>query len=311
MKTCILFPGQGAQYSGMGRDLFEASAKVKELFVIASETTNLDTQKLLFEASEEELKETDKTQVAVTLMNLAAATVLEEHGIVPDGCAGFSLGEYSALCIAGIIEVKDLFPLVKMRGEFMEKASRNADTAGGNAGMAAVIGLAYDIAFQSLEQLHRSDVFIANHTSPVQVVLAGTQEGLAAGAEAVKAAGARRVIPLKVSGPFHTPLLQSAQEELEGLLSGITFRDPGKTVYSNVTGGRITSADEAKHLCVQQVTSSVLWVKEEQAIQADGYARYIEAGPGTVLKGLWKAFTDTSECRSAGKMEEIVQISEG
>jgi len=295
----------------MAKDLYESSNSVKELFEIASETAKMDTKRLLFEATEDELKETDKTQVAVTLANLSAAMVLTERGFLASGCAGFSLGEYAALCHAGIIPVADIFPLVKARGEFMEQASRAADTAAGKAGMTAIIGLSYDAAFAALGAAARADVYIANHTSPVQVVLAGTQEGLAAGGEALKAAGAKRVIPLKVSGPFHTPLLKSAQEKLSVYLQNISFGKPSITVYSNVTGKAIADEVEAKKLCVAQVTSPVLWVKEEAAILADNYGRYVEAGPGTVLKGLWKAFTEKVPCVGAGKLEDINQISGG
>ena len=143
MKTCFLFPGQGAQYPGMGKDLWDASDKVKELFRQASDASGMDLTRLLFEGSEEELKATDKTQVAVTLVNVAASLACRERGLEPAGFAGFSLGEYTALYEAGVLRLEDLFPIVKTRGLLMEKASRGADTAGGRAGMAAVIGLGY------------------------------------------------------------------------------------------------------------------------------------------------------------------------
>ncbi len=311
MKTCFLFPGQGAQYPGMGKDLWEASPKVKELFEIASETSKMDMQRLLFEGSDAELRETDKTQVAVTLVSLAAGAILKEKGIEADGCAGFSLGEYAALCEAGIIAVRDIFPLVKARGEFMERASRALDTGKGKAGMTAVVGCTWEQGSELMTKLGRQDVFLSNHTSPSQIVIGGTAEGLANAEDAFDAAGFRRLVPLKVSGPFHTPLIKPAQDDLRGLLDGYTFSDPVKAVYANVTGERITSGDQAKQLCVEQVVSTVRWVKEEETILGDGYERFLETGPGTVLRGLWKGFTTRIACMSAGKLEDIEKILEG
>jgi [acyl-carrier-protein] S-malonyltransferase len=307
VKTCFLFPGQGAQYPGMGKDLWDASDKVKELFRQASDSSGMELTRLLFEGSEEELKATDKTQVAVTLVNVAAGLACREKGIEPSGFAGFSLGEYTALYEAGVIRLEDLFPIVKTRGLLMEKASRGADTPGGRAGMAAVIGLGYPEAQAALETLNSGEVCLANYSSPSQVVLSGTAEGLAKAEAAFKAAGAKRFIVLKVSGPFHSPLLEEARRGLEEALAGYAFADPRMPVYSNVTGKRIASGAEARQLCVRQVVSTVRWVDEEQSILADGFQRCLEVGPGSVLAGLWKAFSKDVPCLPAGKQEEIVK----
>jgi [acyl-carrier-protein] S-malonyltransferase len=309
VKTCFLFPGQGAQYPGMGKDLWDASDKVKELFRRASDASGMDLQRLLFEGSEEELKATDKTQVAVTLASVAASLACRERGLEPAGFAGFSLGEYTALYEAGVLRLEDLFPIVKTRGILMEKASRAADTPGGRSGMAAVIGLGYPEAVKALEPLKGSQVSLANHSSPSQVVLSGTAEGLSAAEAAFKAAGARRFIVLKVSGPFHSPLLEEARRGLEEALAKVTFTDPRSPVYSNVTGKRIGSGEEARQLCVRQVVSTVRWVDEESSILADGFQRCLEVGPGTVLGGLWKAFSKDVPCLPAGKQAEISAIS--
>ncbi len=310
MKTCFLFPGQGAQYPGMGKDLWEASDKVKELFRQASEASGMDLKGLLFEGSEEELKATDKTQVAVTLANVAASLACRERGLEPAGFAGFSLGEYTALYEAGVLRLEDLFPIVKTRGTLMEKASRAADTAGGRAGMAAVLGLGYAEAVKALQAFQPGQVCLANYSSPSQVVLSGTAEGLSAAEAAFKAAGAKRFIVLKVSGPFHSPLLEQARRGLEEALAAVPFADPRAPVYSNVTGKRIASGEEARRLCVQQVVSTVRWVDEEGSILADGFQRCLEAGPGTVLGGLWKAFSKDVPCLPAGKQAEIAAIQE-
>lgn len=321
MKTCFLFPGQGAQYQGMARDLWESSARVKELFEQASEATSMDLKNLLFEGSEEELKATDKTQVAVTLASQAARYILKERGIESDGCGGFSLGEYSALFDAGVIELADLFKIVKARGELMERASRNLDeqksapegeagegSFGGKAGMAAVIGLQYDDALAVMKNLEGEDVCLANYSSPIQIVLSGTSSGLEKARPLFEEAGAMRFIPLKVSGPFHSTLLEEARAGLQEVLAGFTFKNPVKPVYANVSGKVIETGEEAKDLCVRQVVSTVLWVEEEQSILDDGYERFLEVGPGSVLSGLWKSFNRKIRCKPAGKLEDIEKI---
>lgn len=308
MRTCFLFPGQGAQYPGMGKDFFEASEEVRRLFEAASEATEKDVEKLLFEGTEEELRATDNTQIAVTVVNCSSSIVLGERGVRADGAAGFSLGEYTALWEAGVLTTEDLFGVVKNRGAIMERESRKADTAGGPAGMAAVIGLSYDEAMEVLEGLKGAQVYLANYSSPIQLVLAGTAEGLEKAESAFDAAGAMKYVRLKVSGPFHSPLLQSARDEFEKFLSDITFNDPLKPVYANVTGRMITSGLEAKTLCAEQIVSPVRWVDEEQTLLQDGYERYLETGPGSVLSGLWKSFYKKIRCKKAGTAADIDEI---
>jgi [acyl-carrier-protein] S-malonyltransferase len=298
----------------MGKDLWELSDGVKELFDLASEATGMHLQRLLFEGTEEELKATDKTQVAVTLVNVAASRVCQEKGIVPEGFAGFSLGEYAALYEAGVLEVRDLFPIVKARGELMERASRSLDKdtgADGQAGMAAVLGMAFPEARKVLEGLKGHDVYLANYSSPQQIVLAGTAAGLQTAEGAFKEAGCRRYVVLRVSGPFHSPLLEEAGKGLQEVLAGYRFSDPRKPVYSNVSGRRITSGDDAREFCVRQVVSTVWWVDEEQSLLDDGFDRCLEVGPGSVLGGLWKSFSKDVPCLPAGKLEDINKLVEG
>ncbi|MBN1409805.1 MAG: ACP S-malonyltransferase [Spirochaetales bacterium] len=311
MKTCFLFPGQGAQYPGMGKDLFEANSKVKELFALASDSTGINMQKLLFEGTEEELKATDKTQIAITLVNLSAGIILKEKGIKPQGVAGFSLGEYSALCEAGVISLNDIFPIVKARGDIMEKVSRSLDSASGNPGMAAVIGLTYDQLQSAVDKNGLSrEVFLANYNAPTQTVISGTYEGLNKAETVLKEAGARRIIRLKVSGPFHCPLLMEAGTRLKETIEKYSFSNPSLPVYSNVTGRKISSAEEAKQLCVDQITQTVRWVDEEESLVKDGYDNFLEVGPGKVLTGLLKQFSaDLAGCRLAGTIEDINAIN--
>lgn len=308
MKTAFLFPGQGAQYPGMARDLFDASPAVRQLFALASDSTGIDVQRLLFEGTEEELKETVNTQVSVTLANLAAAAVLTERGILAEGAAGFSLGEYAALVEAGVLTASQVFPLVKLRGELMAKAAAALDRSAGDPGMAAIIGLGPEKVDEVLAAAAIEGVFGANYNSPNQVVISGTAAGLAAGIEALKAAGARRAVMLKVSGPFHSPLLAEAGRGLEEALKSIEFKNPVKLLFSNVTGGAVSTGAEARALAVRQVTAPVRWTMEEKALLSAGFQRFIEAGPGAVLSGLWGSFHDAIPCLGAGKLEQIQQI---
>ena len=311
MKTCFLFPGQGAQYSGMGKDLWEGSATVRELFQKASDAAQMDLKKLLFEATAEELQATDKTQPAITLMSLSASAVLKENGISMDGCAGFSLGEYAALCEAGVIRLEDLFPIVKLRGSLMEKAARALDSSGGPAGMTAILGLPAEKLVAAIESAGIPGVFVANRNSPVQVVLSGTGPGLAKAEELLKGLGARRIVRLKVSAPFHCPLMEEARKAFAEGLAGYAFSDPRSPVYSNVIAGPISSGAQARELCVRHIVSPVMWVEEQQRLLGDGFARFLEAGPGTVLCGLMRALKPEAACMPAGRMEDIGKLRAG
>ncbi len=308
MKTAFLFPGQGAQYPGMVLDLYEASPEVRDIFALAHETTGVDVLELLTHGTEDQLKETVNTQISVTLANLSAAVVLRQRGVTAEGVAGFSLGEYAALAWAGVLPFEKIFPLVRQRGEFMAQAAQSLDRSAGDPGMAAVLGLSPEQVDAVLSKEGIPNLFGANYNSPVQVVISGTAEALKAGEVALKAAGAKRVLPLKVSGPFHSPLLKSAAEALEQAVKSLSFADPQLELYSNVTGALVRTGAEAKSLAVRQVTSPVRWTTEEAALVAAGYTRVIEAGPGTVLTGLWKAQFPDAVCLPAGKLEQISQI---
>ena len=313
MKRFAVFPGQGAQFPGMGRDLYDASESVRELFSQASHEVGFDVAELLFNGSEEELQATDNTQIAVTLVNLAAARVLRERGVEPERVAGFSLGEYAALVEAGVMDAKDVFPVVRTRGELMERASRALDTEAGPAGMSAVLGLDYDTVQNVLEGEGIENAYPGMFNSPVQTVISGTAEALDRTEPVMKEAGAKRAIRIKVSGPFHSPLMEDARLEFAGALESVTFSDPRLPVYSNVSGEQVIDGDDARRLCIQQLVSPVLWVEEEHAIVRDGSSGLLEVGPGTVLGGLWKAYRKSYPeveltCHPAGKLEDMEQI---
>jgi len=315
MKRCFLFPGQGAQYVGMGRDLFDAYAEVREIFSLASERVGFELSELVFNGTEEDIKATDRSQVAITAVNLAARRVLAGRGIVSAAAAGFSLGEYAALVDAGILTESDALGLVADRGRIMETVSRSLDSPDGSPGMAAVLGIDADAIQQALAGAGIADVYPANLNSPVQTVLSGTAAGLEAAAPVLKAAGARRVVPLKVSGPFHSPLMDRARERFAEVLAGVDFSDPAKPVYSNVTGDLINTGEEARTLCAEQLVRPVRWVDEEVLIARDDYDELLEVGPGEVLSGLWRGFIKanpdvTTPCLPAGTLEHIASISD-
>jgi len=294
----------------MAKDLWESSLRIKELFQKASHAAGMDMKSILFESTQEELKATDKTQVAMTLASLCSSMALKERGIAPEGYAGFSLGEYAALCEAGVISVEDVFPIVKIRGELMEAASRALDAEGGAPGMAAVLGLPAEEVAAILGELDGRAAFISNNNSPTQVVVSGTALGLAKAETALKSAGAKRVIRLQVSGPFHSPLMAEARKAFDEALIRFTFHDPSNPVFSNVTGARIGTGMEARELCGRQLVSTVQWVRVEEELIAAGFDRFLEAGPGIVLTGLMRAFRPDVVCAPAGSVEAMAKVLE-
>jgi len=313
-KVVYLFPGQGAQYSGMAMD-FLASNAVKVLFDTASEIFAKDVKELL-QSDADNLKRTDVSQPTITLANLAAAVYLGEQGYSPVACAGFSLGEYAALVSAGILDAADCLRLVKARGEAMQKNSDALrEASGGDAsaapGMAAIVGLAPDQVESLIAQWSAAglkDLYAANINSPKQVAVSGTAAALTEAETRFKEAGAKRVIRLQVAGPFHSPLMSSSAEAFAPVLEAATFRDPVIPVYSNVTGKKIASGEEAKKLALLQITNPVRWVEEEAAIAALGAEACLEVGPGKVLQGLWRDSGSEIPVFPAGTVEDISKI---
>jgi [acyl-carrier-protein] S-malonyltransferase len=289
----------------MGKGFFEASSAVRKLFSLASDVTGYDMKKILFESSEDELKRTENSQSAITLMNLSVALFLEEQGILSSAAAGFSLGEYSALVEAGILSAETVFPLVIERGRIMgEAVQENSKLAAGSA-MAAVIGI--DGATIDEVLAEEDDIYPANYNAPLQTVISGTMAALDKVSEALKKAGARRIIPLKVSGPFHTPLMKDAREKFSQILENCSFNDPVKPVYSNVTGKRIENGASARELCKEQITAPVRWTALEESLRDDGYHAMVESGPGKVLSGLWKSGPGTVLCLNTDSPENTLQ----
>jgi [acyl-carrier-protein] S-malonyltransferase len=321
--TAFLFPGQGAQCPGMGLDFLE-SAKVKDLFALASDIMGQDMAALIRDADGETLKRSDISQPAITLANLAAAAWLADRGLVPRLCAGFSLGEYAALVCSGVISAEDCFRLVKARGRAMqdsvdrirgEAVGADADKAaedGKAPGMAAVIGLSPEQVESFIAEWKIEGLYGANFNSPKQVVVSGTAAALESAKEKFKEAGAKRVLPLPVAGPFHSPLIAGAARAFAPVLEGTVFKDPVIPCYSNVSGALVGSGAEAKALALRQITEPVRWTAEEAAITGRGDIQAVlETGPGKVLQGLWKDSGSAIPCYGAGKREDIEALLNG
>ena len=327
MNYIYLFPGQGAQYPQMGKDLYDHNPAVRDLFRAAQTEVGFDVADLIFNGTAEELQATDKTQIAVTLVNLAAAQGLQTAGISPIAVAGFSLGEYAAMVTAGILTVADALQAVRIRGAIMEEVSRKSDSDAGKSGLTAIIGISIDEVAQCIDSLHSSEVYIAIKNSPAQTVIGGTYSGLRAAEKACEAAGALRIIPLRVSGPFHTPHMEEARREYEKELATISFSDPHVPIYSNVTAERVRAGNRMRELAAKQLVSVVEWVAEQRALIADSaqnkHRRLLEVGPGSVLRGLWRGLLKEMrreisnesdrellpECLPVGKIEEIASLT--
>jgi len=301
MKTCMLFPGQGAQSVGMGKDFYDRSPAVRRMFEEASDASKIDLAALIFSGTEEDLKQTRNTQVALALVDSAAALRLRESGVKADGAAGFSLGEWAAMAEAGVVPFAEMIRLVAERGRLMDEAGKRS----GGSTMSAVIGLEPAAIEAALKSAGIDDAWIANYNSPAQSVLSGTEAGISSAEEAVKAAGAKRAIRLKVSGAFHSPIMRYAYDGFRELLADARFADPVIPFYSNVTGGRVTTGEEIRHLAAEQIISPVRWIDEEKSIDAAGYGRLLEAGPGTVLAGLWKSIGSSLAVLPAGNEEQV------
>ena len=281
-RIAFLFPGQASQKVGMGRDLVDAFPEAKAVFDAATEVLGFDLPKLCFEGPMEELTETRNAQPAILLHSVAVATVLRERlGFVPDFVAGHSLGEFSAAAAAGSLSADDALRVVRRRGELMWDAGQQVPGT-----MAAVMGLEPDAIQDVLEGVDAGRVVLANLNSPAQSVISGDVEAVEAAAEPLKAAGARRVMPLNVSGAFHSPLMEVVQGAFAEFLDGIRFADPGAQVVVNVTAQAVRSGDDLRKGFVDQLVSPVRWHESVAFMVKQGVSTFVEVGPGNVLTTL-------------------------
>lgn len=323
MKNVFLFPGQGSQFQGMMMDLYESSSLAKKTIDKFSEISGEDIVALLRDTDISVLSRTDKSQLAITAGSLAVVAALKEKGIEPDAVAGFSLGEFSALCVSGILSFEDTVKLVKVRGEIMQKVCDEIASCAGEGekpGMAAVLGLSPDVVQSTLDfygDVKKEDaVFPTNLNSSKQTVVSGTAKGLAVAEKLCKEAGAKRVVVLKVAGPFHSPLMEKAATQFASELEKVAFNEPKIKCFSNVTGKAVASGGEAKANAVEHIVKAVRWTEEEAAIAefAENFAdewRLLEVGPGKTLCGLWRdsGFGDKAECLPVGTLEQFVALS--
>ena len=278
MKAYI-FPGQGAQFTGMGKDLYENSALAKELFEQANAILGFRITDIMFEGTAEQLKETKVTQPAIFLHSVILAKTLGEE-FQPQMVAGHSLGEFSALVANGALSFEDGLKLVSQRALAMQKACEMKPST-----MAAVLGLADDIVEDVCASIDGT-VVAANYNCPGQLVISGETSAVEQACEAMKAAGAKRALLLPVGGAFHSPLMEPAREELAAAIEATTFSEPICPVYQNVTATAVSDANEIKKNLIIQLTAPVKWTQTVQQMIADGASSFTEVGPGKVLIGL-------------------------
>ena len=299
-KIAFIFPGQGTQKAGMGKDFYENSKTAAEVIDRASELLGLDMKALCFEENDL-LDQTEYTQAALVTVCMAMEKVLRERGLAPDVTAGLSLGEYCAIASAGGMSTENAITTVRKRGILMQNA-----VPGGQGAMAAVLGLDAGKIEEVLAD--RSGVMIANYNCPGQIVITGWKEDVEQAADALKEAGAKRVLPLNVSGPFHSSLLEQAGEELEKELEQVEFSDLQIPYVTNVTAEYVTDITKTKELLARQVASSVRWQQSMELLIADGVDTVVEIGPGRTLAGFLRKINREVKVYNVGTWEDVDKV---
>lgn len=300
-KKAFLFPGQGSQYVGMAKDLFDNSVEAKEMIRTADEAVGANLSYVMFNGPEDQLKQTEFTQPAIFLHSVVLASLIRT--LRPDAAAGHSLGEYSALVAAGAIQFYEAMKLVRQRGLAMQYAGTVMQGT-----MAAIVGLQpKDVEQLCAEASSAGIVQCANFNSPGQIVISGSVEGVKKAMELCKAKGAKLVKELVVSGAFHSPLMEPAKEKLQNALNDTHFYDARFPVYTNVTAKPVTDKNEIKKLLFDQLTSPVRWEETIQNMISDGIEEFYEIGPGKVLQGLVKRINPNVKVFGIDKYEDVYQ----
>lgn len=281
MKRACIFPGQGAQFTGMGKDLYDSKPMVKQMFHQANEILGFDLVKSMFEGSAEELKQTNVTQPAIFLHSVAVAAT--NNSWIPDMVAGHSLGEFSALVANKTLTFEAAIKLVYQRAMAMQRACELAPST-----MAAILGLDDAVVEEICQTITDEIVVAANYNCPGQLVISGSNKGVELACEKLKAAGAKRAMVLQVGGAFHSPLMEPAREELAKAINETTFSTPVCPVYQNATARPASEVLEIKSNLIAQLTAPVRWTQSVKQMVADGATDFIECGPGKVLQGLVK-----------------------
>ncbi|WBX79602.1 ACP S-malonyltransferase [Virgibacillus salarius] len=282
-QVAFMFPEQGSQTVGMGRELYEASPKIQKLFDDADQILQKNLTKIMFEGPKEELTETENAQPALLLTSIALHTMLLDMEVQPVMTVGHSLGEYSALVAAGAISLEEALPLVATRGKLMEQAFPK-----GQGTMAAVLGLDSETIQAGLSEINEEVVDLANLNCPGQIVISGSVKGIEMAKEILKAKGAKRVLPLNVSGPFHSRLMKSANEAFSEYLNKVTINDAAIPIYANVSASPVRENAEIKELLIKQLYSPVRFEESIRNMMEKEVDAFVEVGNGKVLSGLVK-----------------------
>lgn len=303
--VAFLFPGQGSQATGMGKELAALYPVARHTFEEADDALGFSISKLCFEGPDEQLKLTENTQPAILTMSTAVSRVLQEKGIVPQFAAGHSLGEYSAHVTAGTLSFTDAVRTVRDRGRYMQEA-----VPAGEGGMAAILGMQLEQLQQVCNDAAQGQVVSpANINSPDQIVISGHQKAVERAAELAKERGAKRAIMLVVSAPFHCALMQPAQDRLEKDLKALHFNNPELPVVANIDFAAKTTGEESRQALVRQVTGAVQWASCMQTLIASGAKTFIEVGPGKVLTGLMRQIDRSQTCMNAENEESVQKVS--